>query len=86
MSQSIFIGNKISLPALRDYIITHTIDAGDTLVLNAQDFRTIIEEIKNSEDEIPDFPLTMLGVIITQDSTDTIPIGKLQIVKNDENY
>jgi hypothetical protein len=86
MSQSIFIGNKISLPALRDYIITHTINAGDTLVLNTHDFKTIIEELKHSEEGIPDFPLTMLGVIITQDSTDTIPIGKVQIVKNDENY
>ncbi len=86
MSQSIFIGNKISLPALRDYIITHTIDAGDTLVLNPHDFTMIVDELKHAEEGIPDFPLTMLGVIITQDSTDTIPIGKLQIVKNDENY
>ena len=86
MSQSIFIGKQISLPALRDYIITHTIDAGDTLVLNPHDYKLIIEELKHSEDGLPDFPLTMLGVIVTQDSTDTVPIGKLQIVKNDENY
>jgi len=80
------IGHKISLPALRDYIITHKVDQGDSIVLSVQDFKEIVEEIKNSGEGLPDFPVTLLGVIITQDSTDAVPIGKVHIVKNDKPY
>ena len=83
MSEYIFIGDKISMPALRNYFISNRIDAGDTVVINRLDFHEIIEEIKASGEEFPDIPLTMLGVIITPDPTDSVPVGKVQIVKND---
>jgi len=88
MSGYITIGKKITLPLLRDYIITHKIDQGDSLVLHATDYKELVHEIKISttEETLPDFPLTMLGVIITQDPTDAVPIGKIQIVKNEKPY
>lgn len=82
MSEFTFI-HKISVASIRDYIITHRVDQGDTIVLNPHDFEQLIHDIKSSSDEMPDIPLKLLGVIITQDSTDAIPIGKVQIVKNE---
>lgn len=86
MSEFIFIGNTISVYALRDYIMRHKIDAGDSLVLNPHDFEIIIQEIKTSAEGLHDFPVKLLEVIITKDTTNTIPIGKLQIVKNEKPY
>ncbi|GEP52332.1 hypothetical protein FNO01nite_30040 [Flavobacterium noncentrifugens] len=86
MSEFITIAKKITLPLLRDYIITHKIDQGDTIVLNQKDLKELFDEIKRLGEEMPDIPLEMLGVIITQDATDTIPIGKIQIVKNEKPY
>lgn len=83
MSQFTII-HKINVAGIRDYLITHRVDQGDTIVLNPQDFEHLFHDVKNSSDEIPDIPLKILGVIITQDSTDTVPIGKVQIVKNEK--
>ena len=86
MSEYLFIGDKINVPALRDYFISHRIDAGDSVVINRHDYHELIEEIKASGDGFPDIPLKVLGVIITPDPTDSVPIGKVQIVKNDKQY
>lgn len=86
MSGYINIGKRITLPLLRDYIITHKIDQGDTIVLNLHDLKALVQEAKTSEETLPDFPLTMLGVILTQDPTDVVPIGKIQIIKNEKPY
>ncbi len=86
MSEFIFIGNQISVYALRDYIMRHKIDATDSLILNPHDFDTVIHEIKSTGEGLTDFPVKILEVIITKDTTDTVPIGKLQIVKNEKSY
>ena len=86
MSQFIFIGNQISVYTLRDYIMRHKIDATDTLILNPHDFDALIHDMKTSGEGLPDFPVKILEVIIVKDTTDTVPIGKLQIVKNEKPY
>lgn len=86
MSEFIVIGQTITLPALRDYIIDHRIDQGDTLVVNPVDYHEIIHEVKTVNETLPDFPLKLLSVLIVQDTTDTVPIGKLQIIKNDKPF
>jgi len=86
MSEFIFIGNAISVYALRDYIMRHKVDATDALILNPHDFDALLQEMKTSSEGLPDFPVTILQVIITKDTTDTVPIGKLQIVKNEKSY
>ncbi len=86
MAEYIFIGDKISFPALRDFIFTHKIDAGDTVVLHPVDFERLIVEMKASGEELPDIPMTLLGVLITRDATDSVPAGKIQIIKNEQPY
>ena len=86
MSEFIFIGNPISVYALRDYIMRHKIDATDNLILHPHDFDALIQDMKNSAEGLPDFPVKILEVIITKDTADSVPIGKVQIVKNEKSY
>ena len=86
MSQYIFIGDKITLPLLRDYIITHKVNQGDFVLLNPQDFLEVIHEIRSTSDSVPDIPVKMLGVLINQDTTDSVPVGKVQIVNAERPF
>ncbi|WP_298154851.1 hypothetical protein [Flavobacterium sp.] len=86
MSAFISIGHRITVASLRDFIITHTLNAGDSLVVSSQDFQELVHEIKSSSEGIPDIPFNLLGVNILQDPTDAVPVGKLQIVKNEQSY
>ena len=82
MSEQIFIGSEITFQSLRDYIFEHKINRGDTIVLSPQNYEMIIEEIKNAPQEI-EIPANVFGVLLVQDTTSTVDIGKIQIVKND---
>lgn len=86
MSTLYTIGHKITFPTLRDYLITHKVDSGDAIVVNPHDYEGLVHEIKHSGEGTPGLPFSVMGVLITQDPTDTIPIGKLQVVKNDKSY
>ena len=82
MSEFNFL-HQMSVAGIRDYIMSHRLDHGDSIVLNAQDFEHIVQEMRNASDEVPDFPIKILKVIVTQDTGDSIPAGKDQIVKNE---
>ncbi|PZR20061.1 MAG: hypothetical protein DI539_11945 [Flavobacterium psychrophilum] len=83
MSEFVIIGDHISIAAIRSYLFAKKIDKGDSLVLNAVDFEHILEEIRHSEEPV-DIPLNVLGVLLLKDSSGDIPIGKIQIVKNEK--
>jgi hypothetical protein len=76
------IGHSISIAAIRDYIFTHKIDKGDTIVLNPMDYEHVTEEIKHSGEPI-DIPLNVLGILISKDTAGTVPVGKVQLIKDD---
>jgi hypothetical protein len=84
MSEFISIGNKVTMPSIRDYIITHRINQGDTIVVSQTDHRELIQEAKDTSETLPDFPMKIMGVIIAPDTTDSVPVGKVQIIKNEE--
>lgn len=82
MSTSNYI-RRVTVAMLRDYIITHRVDQGDSILLHPMDFDHLIQEIKNGPEGIPDLPLKVLKVIITPDRNDEVPVGRIQIVKNE---
>ncbi len=84
MSTLVTIGHSITFPVLRDYIITHRIDAGDSIVVHPNDYENLVLEVKHSDAGAAGLPIDVLGVRITHDGTDTIPIGKMQVVKNEK--
>ena len=50
--------------------------------MSPQNYEMIIEEIKNAPQEI-EIPANVFGVLLVQDTTSTVDIGKIQIVKID---
>ena len=83
MSEFVVIGSHISTAAIRDYLFAKKIDKGDSLVINPMDFEHIIEEIRQSDEPV-DIPLNVLGVLLIKDSSGDVPVGKVQIVKNEK--
>jgi hypothetical protein len=81
-----FIGGKITFPALRDYILSHKINQGDIIILNPLDYEELIHEMKASGDGTIDIPVKLLGVLINRDSTDAVPVGKVQIVNAEKPF
>lgn len=84
MSQLQFIGSEINFQSLRDYIFEHKINRGDSIALNPQNYEHILEEIKNSQEEI-DIPVNIFGVLLVKDTSDAVENGKIQIIKNEKN-
>lgn len=83
MSQQFTIGKEISVRLLRDYIIEHKVNQGDSIILSPVNFEHIIEEMKHSPEGLT-VPVDILGIIIAKDNTNSVETGKIQIVK-DEN-
>ena len=86
MSEYTFIGSRITFPTIRDYIFSHKLNEGDAIVLHRSDFEALIHEMRTSGEEMPDFPMKLLGVLMTQDTTDTVPHGKVQIVNGEKQF
>lgn len=83
MSTLITIGHAVTFPTLRDYIMSHRIDAGDSIVVHPNDYENLVREVKQSESGLAGLPIEVLGVLITHDGADTVPIGKIQVIKNE---
>lgn len=81
MSQQFTLGKEISVRLLRDYVIEHKIDKGDSIVLSPLNFEHIVEEMKHSPEGLS-VPIKILGVILAKDNTGSVDTGKIQIVKN----
>ena len=81
MAQLFTLGKEISTRLLRDYVIEHKVDRGDTIVLNHLNFDHIVDEMKRSEEGL-EIPIHILGVLLIKDNTDTVETGKIQIIKN----
>jgi hypothetical protein len=82
MSQQFTIGKEISVRVLRDYVIEHKVNKGDSIVLSALNYEHILEEMRHSGEQIP-VPLEILGVRILKDNMNSVETGKIQIVKNE---
>ncbi|KGO91933.1 hypothetical protein [Flavobacterium subsaxonicum] len=83
MSEFVVVGHSISVAAIRDYLFAKKIDKGDSIVLNPMDYEHLTEEIKNSDEPI-DIPVNVFGVLLLKDTSGDVPVGKVQIVKNDK--
>lgn len=81
MSEYTALAGRVSVAAIRNHLFEKRIDKGDTLVLNPMDYEHILDEIRNSDEPV-DIPLNVLGVLLAK--SDDVPVGKVQIVKNDK--
>jgi hypothetical protein len=83
MSEFVVVGDHITVASIRSYLFAKRIDKGDSLVLNPMDYEHLIGDIKESGEPI-DIPLNVLGVLLVKDPTGDVPVGKVQIVKNEK--
>lgn len=83
MSEFVVLGNTISVASIRSYLFSKKIDKGDSLVINPMDYENLLDEIRNSEEPV-DIPLNVLGVLLIKDTTENVPLGKVQIIKNEK--
>jgi hypothetical protein len=81
MAEYITLG-KVSTAAIRNFLMEKRVEKGDTLVISLMDYDHLIEDIKASDEPI-DIPLKLFGVRIIKDTSGDIPVGKIQIVKNE---
>jgi len=82
MSEFVVVGDHITVASIRSYLFAKKIDQGDSLVLNPMDYEHLIGDIKNSGEAI-DIPLNVLGVLLVKDTSGDVPVGKIQIIKNE---
>lgn len=80
MAKEIFIGSDISFKTLRDYIFDHKINRGDTIALHPMNYEKILDEIRNSSEEI-EIPINIFGILLVH--SDSVELGKIQIIKNE---
>lgn len=83
MSEFVVLGNSITVAAIRSYLFTKKIDKGDSLVINPMDYENILDEIRSSDEPL-DIPLNVLGVLLIKDTSGNVPLGKVQIIKNEK--
>lgn len=83
MSEFFVVGDHITVASIRSYLFAKRIDKGDSLVLNPMDYEHLIGDIKESGEPI-DIPLNVLGVLLVKDPSGEVPVGKVQIVKNEK--
>jgi hypothetical protein len=77
-----YMGN-ISIKSLRDYILDAGITDADTILLNRFDFDKIVLDYREVYKEGIDIPYLLLGVLIKEDDTNTVPENRIKIVQND---
>lgn len=74
-----YIGKNVSLQALRDVVTEKGLNTTHKLLLNPQDYNTVILEQANLFEEVQQIPLTVNGIVIIKDDDKEIPYGTVGI-------
>lgn len=74
-----YIGKNVSLQALRDVVTEKSLNTNNKLLLNPQDYNTVILEQANLFEEVQQIPLTIKGIVIEKDDDKQIPYGTVGI-------
>ncbi|KGO79660.1 hypothetical protein Q763_12475 [Flavobacterium beibuense F44-8] len=74
-----YIGKNVSLQALKDVVTEKGLNTTHKLLLNPQDYNTVILEQANLFEEVQQIPLTVNGIVIEKDDDKEIPYGTVGI-------
>ncbi|RZJ36641.1 MAG: hypothetical protein EOO51_00560 [Flavobacterium sp.] len=81
--EQIFIGSNISFASIRDYIFEHKVNPGDSIALNPMNYEHLLDYIRQAQAETFELPLNIFGVLLIKDTTGSVEVGKIQIIKNE---
>jgi hypothetical protein len=79
-----YIGQRISYKTLRNSILDLKLSENDTIILNSKNFDNVVLEYRDEYSESMTFPHLLLGVLIRESKTESIPIDRIGILKKDE--
>ncbi|WP_330443818.1 hypothetical protein [Flavobacterium sp. C4GT6] len=74
-----YIGKSVSLQALKNVVIEKGLNTNHKLLLNPQDYNTVILEQANLFEEVQQIPLMVNGIVIEKDDDKEIPYGTVGI-------
>lgn len=74
-----YIGKNVSLQALRDVVTEKGLNTTNKLLLNPQDYNTVVLEQANLFEEVQQIPLKVNGIVIEKDDDKEIPYGTIGI-------
>jgi len=74
-----YIGKNVSLQALRDVVTEKGLNTTNKLLLNPQDYNTVVLEQANLFEEVQQIPLKVSGIVIEKDDDKEIPYGTIGI-------
>jgi hypothetical protein len=74
----------IRIKSLRDYILDNSLGEDDTITLNQRDFDALALEYRRTYNEGIDVPFNLLRVLIKEDESLRVHVGKIKVIKNDE--
>ncbi|WP_372800882.1 hypothetical protein [Lutibacter sp.] len=80
-----YIGRKITIKAIRDYILDYELSENDTILLHPTNFDDIVLEYRETFSESINLPYFLLKVWISESFNYTIPHGRIGIIKNDKD-
>lgn len=78
-----FLSPKISIKDLRDYILDNGITDNDTILINTLDFDNLVLEHREYYKESIPIPYLLLGVLIREDESGSIPKSFISVIEDD---
>lgn len=80
-----YIGEKITIKAIRDFILDFEISECDTIFLNSENFDDIVLEHRDTYNQSLSVPYYLLRILVMEDTRHHIPSNRIGVVKNDVN-
>ncbi|WKL44887.1 hypothetical protein [Flavobacterium sp. ZE23DGlu08] len=79
-----YIGKQITIKTLKDYIVDCKLE-DKVILLNSQNFDTIVLEYRDFYNESMEIPYSIIGILITEDNTKKVPLDRIGLI-NDDNF
>jgi len=80
-----YLGKKITIKSLRDYILENKLREIDTILLHPSNFDDIVIEYLDTYNSSIQLPYFLIGVLIGEDMENSIPKNRVGTVKNDQD-
>jgi len=80
-----YIGNRILIKSIRDFIIDNKLGVKDSILLNPRNYDDIILEYRATYKESINIPYYLLRVLIKEDTDSQVPEERIGLLKNDGN-
>jgi len=77
-----YIGKKIDLKTLRNFVIDASLSESDTLLLNYKNFDDIVLEYREIYGSSINIPYSIFGIPIKEDTANWIPLDRIGILKS----